>query len=167
MAKQTGTSSLTPTKTSNSSLPGSSPSPSAEDDMNAFKWIDDKLCKVTMVLGQETIVPSSVLTMRERFQPGDSEVPWDAENDVAHPNYPEDHKMAALRSKGTGKSTKGHNRGVSSASGLQEGGDDEKKDDEKKDEEQDVKGGEKEEKKAEVDEDKEEEDPEPPNESQL
>ena len=140
-AKQTGTASLTPTKSSNSNLPGSSPSPSVEDDMKAFKWIDGRLCKMTVVLGQETIVPSSVLTMRERFQLGDSEVPWDAENDVAHPNYPEDHKMAALRSKGTGKSTKGHNRGVSSASGLQEGGDDEKKDDEKKDEEQDVKGG--------------------------
>ena len=166
-AKQTGTSSLTPTKPSNSSLPGSSPSPSAEDDMKAFKWIDGRLCKMTVVLGQETIVPSSVLTMRERFQPGDSEVPWDDENDVAHPNYPEDHNMAALRSRGTGKSTKGHNRGVSSASGLKEGGDDEKKDDETKDEEHDVKGGEKEEKNAEVDEDKEEEDPEPPNESQL
>ena len=126
-----------------------------------------------MVLGQETIVPSSVLTMRERFQPGDSEIPWDEENDVAHPDYPEDHKMAALRSKSTGKSSKGHNRGVSSASGLQEGGDGEKKDDEKKDEEQYVKGGEKdekEEKNADVDEDteeEEEEDPEPPNESQL
>ena len=137
------------------------------EEMCAWKWIEGKLCTVIVDDdGQERYEPITGLTFRERFKPGETTIPWDEESEAAHPDYPEDHKMAALLSKGTGKSSKDHNRGVSSASGMVTGDGAAAADDEKKDEEHDVKGGEKEEKEAEADEGKEE-DPEPPDESQL